>query len=80
MAGGVPGPGWPDARTTVVGVMGDPVRHSLSPLLHNAAFAALGLNWISVGVRGVRRECCGGARRYPCPRRGRGLGDDAAQR
>jgi shikimate dehydrogenase len=38
-----------DARTTVVGVMGDPVRHSLSPLLHNAAFAALGLNWISVG-------------------------------
>jgi shikimate dehydrogenase len=38
-----------DARTRVVGVMGDPVRHSLSPLLHNAAFAALGLNWISVG-------------------------------
>ncbi len=49
MAAGVPGPGWTDARTTVVGVMGDPVRHSLSPLLHNAAFAALGLNWISVG-------------------------------
>ncbi len=38
-----------DARTTVVGVMGDPVGHSLSPLLHNAAFAALELNWISVG-------------------------------
>jgi shikimate dehydrogenase len=38
-----------DARTLVVGVMGDPVRHSLSPLLHNAAFTALGLNWISVG-------------------------------
>ena len=49
MAAGVPGPGWTDARTTVVGVMGDPVRHSLSPVLHNAAFAALGLNWISVG-------------------------------
>jgi shikimate dehydrogenase len=42
------GPGWTDARTTVVGVMGYPVRHSLSPLLHNAAFAALGLNWVSV--------------------------------
>ena len=28
--------------------MGHPVRHSLSPLLHNAAFAALGLNWTSV--------------------------------
>jgi shikimate dehydrogenase len=42
------GPQRPDARTLVVGVMGDPVRHSLSPLLHNAAFTALGLNWISV--------------------------------
>jgi shikimate dehydrogenase len=28
--------------------MGYPVRHSLSPLLHNTAFAALGLNWTSV--------------------------------
>ena len=40
---------WPDARTTIVGVIGYPVTHSLSPLLHNAAFAAWGLNWISVG-------------------------------
>lgn len=38
----------PDAHTTVVGVMGYPVRHSLSPLLHNTAFAALDLNWTSV--------------------------------
>jgi shikimate dehydrogenase len=38
----------PDARTTLVGVIGQPVRHSLSPLLHNAAFAALDLNWTSV--------------------------------
>jgi shikimate dehydrogenase len=38
----------PDSRTTVVGVIGYPVRHSLSPLLHNTAFAALGLNWTSV--------------------------------
>jgi len=29
----------------MAGVIGDPVRHSLSPLLHNAAFAALGLDW-----------------------------------
>jgi len=28
--------------------MGDPIRHSLSPLLHNSAFAALGLDWVSV--------------------------------
>jgi shikimate dehydrogenase len=31
--------------TRVAGVIGDPVRHSLSPLLHNAAFDALGLDW-----------------------------------
>jgi shikimate dehydrogenase len=31
-----------------VGVIGAPVRHSLSPLLHNTAFAALGLNWVSL--------------------------------
>ncbi len=31
----------PDA--TIVGVIGSPVIHSLSPLLHNTAFAALGL-------------------------------------
>jgi len=37
------------ATTTVVGVVGDPVRHSLSPRLHNAAFAELGLDWVSVG-------------------------------
>jgi shikimate dehydrogenase len=32
----------------VVGVIGDPIAHSLSPLLHNAAFDALGLDWVSV--------------------------------
>jgi shikimate dehydrogenase len=32
----------PDA--TLVGVIGSPVAHSLSPLLHNTAFAALGLD------------------------------------
>ena len=41
--------GWPSAATTVVGVIGDPVEHSLSPLIHNTAFAALGLDWVSVG-------------------------------
>jgi shikimate dehydrogenase len=29
-------------------VIGDPIAHSLSPLLHNAAFDALGLDWVSV--------------------------------
>jgi shikimate dehydrogenase len=40
---------WPTAASAVVGVMGEPVSHSLSPLLHNAAFDALGLDWVSVG-------------------------------
>lgn len=39
---------WPSARTAVAGVIGDPVEHSLSPVLHNAAFAALGLDWAYV--------------------------------
>ena len=39
----------PSAATTVVGVIGDPISHSLSPLLHNTAFSALGLDWVSVG-------------------------------
>ena len=35
-------------ETRVVGVIGWPVRHSLSPPMHNAAFAVLGLNWVYV--------------------------------
>lgn len=31
--------------TRMAGVIGDPVRHSLSPLLHNTAFRALDLDW-----------------------------------
>ncbi len=34
-----------DGRTRLVGLMGWPVEHSFSPRMHNAAFAALGLNW-----------------------------------
>ncbi len=34
--------------TRVTGVIGDPVTHSLSPALHNAAYDALGLDWVSV--------------------------------
>lgn len=32
--------------TRVAAVVGDPVRHSLSPTLHNAAFDAVGLDWV----------------------------------
>ena len=36
------------ARTRVAGIIGWPVEHSLSPAMHNAAFAALGLDWTYV--------------------------------
>ena len=35
-------------RTTLVGLIGNPVEHSLSPAMHNAAFAARGLDWAYV--------------------------------
>jgi len=41
--------GWvPSATTTVAAVIGDPVRHSRSPAIHNAAFRACGLDWVYV--------------------------------
>ncbi len=40
-----------DGLTTLVGLVGDPVAHSLSPAMHNAAFEALGMNWRYVAFR-----------------------------
>lgn len=37
-----------DGKTKVVGVIGWPVEHSLSPPMHNAALQWLGLNWVYV--------------------------------
>jgi shikimate dehydrogenase len=36
------------ARTRLVGLIGEPVEHSLSPAMQNAAFAARGLDWAYV--------------------------------
>lgn len=36
------------ASTTLCAVIGWPIRHSRSPAMHNAAFAALGLDWAYV--------------------------------
>ena len=33
-----------DAQTELYGVIGNPVHHSLSPLIHNRAFRRLGWN------------------------------------
>jgi shikimate dehydrogenase len=40
----------PRGTTHVAGVIGWPVEHSLSPVIHNAAFGALGLDWVYVAL------------------------------
>ncbi|MEA2705011.1 MAG: shikimate dehydrogenase [Actinomycetota bacterium] len=43
----VTGPVWqPGPDTRLAAVIGSPVRHSRSPAIHNAAFRALGLDWV----------------------------------
>lgn len=51
------------ARTQICGIIGDPVDHSLSPVIHNTAFEALGLDFlylafpvkdIEAAIKGVR--------------------------
>jgi len=39
-----------DAKAKVFAVIGDPVEHSLSPAMHNAAFSHLGINAIYVAL------------------------------
>ncbi len=36
--------------TALVAVLGDPVRHSLSPAMHNAALRELGLDWVYLAL------------------------------
>ena len=42
--------------TQVFGVLGDPVAHSLSPLIHNEAFRAAGINAIYIPFRVARAD------------------------
>lgn len=37
-----------DGKTRLFGIIGQPVTHSLSPVMHNAAFTALGMNGVYV--------------------------------
>jgi len=57
-------------NTKVYGVLGQPVRHSLSPVMHNAAFAALGIDAVYLpmpvddiadAIRGLRALGLAGA-------------------
>ena len=52
-----------DGKTELYGIIGNPVRHSMSPAMHNAAFAELGMNRVYVpmevsdieqGIAGLR--------------------------
>ena len=40
-----------DAKTQLCAVIGNPIEHSLSPVIHNAAFGHLGLNYVYVAFR-----------------------------
>ncbi len=45
-----------NAETEVYGVVADPIGHSLSPLIHNAAFAHFGMNKVYVPFRVPRED------------------------
>ena len=55
-----------NGATETFGIVGNPVHHSLSPAMHNAAFAALGMNCVYIplpvsdlqqGVEGLKSLC-----------------------
>jgi shikimate dehydrogenase len=47
-----------NGKTTIVGIFGDPVEHSLSPLMQNAAIAASGLNAVYVPFHVTAAQLC----------------------
>jgi len=47
-------------KTKVCGVIGDPIEHTMSPVMHNAAFKELGIDYLYVPFR-VRKEELGKA-------------------
>ena len=47
-------------KTRICGVIGDPIEHTMSPVMHNAAFKELGLDYIYIAFQ-VRKEELGKA-------------------
>lgn len=50
-----------DAKTYLYGVIGDPVSHSLSPVMHNAAFDEIGYNgaYVAFNVKDIKGAITG---------------------
>ena len=50
-----------DGKTELYGIIGNPVRHSLSPVMHNVGFAELGINrvYVPLEVRDVEQGIAG---------------------
>ncbi len=63
-----------DGHTTLTGLLGSPVSHSISPLMHNEAFRHLGLNYVylcfDVGTENLKNVVNGlkllGAKGFNC--------------
>jgi shikimate dehydrogenase len=47
-------------KTRVCGIIGDPIEHTMSPVMHNAAFQELGIDYVYIPFR-VRQEDVGNA-------------------
>jgi shikimate dehydrogenase len=45
-----------NGKTIICGIIGDPIEHTLSPVMHNAAFQALSLNYIYIPFKVTKAE------------------------
>ncbi len=56
----------PNTATQLCAVIGNPIEHSLSPAMHNAGYAALGLNWVYLAFKVEDlKGCMAGMRALP---------------
>ena len=50
-------------HTRLIGLIADPIRHSKSPMMHNTAFEALGLDYVylafELGEKSLKEAVCG---------------------